>query len=130
METILLVDDQIDFCRLAREILSKSPQFSVLAEAYSGKEIVKLVEELEPTCVLVNVEMDGINIFEFAHLIRSQFPDTQVVLMGISDEKEYARLATRVGALAYIPKRDLSAELLGRILNQAQTTVSPARSHG
>ena len=64
----------------------------------------------------MDVEMDGINGLEATHLIRGRFPNLPVVLMSIYDEGEYGRLATKVGARGFIPKRDFSAPVLANIL--------------
>ncbi len=124
MATVLVVDDQIDFCRLARQILGVSTQFLVLGESYSANEAMRLVEELKPDCVLIDVEMEGIGGLEASSLIRRQFPETQVVLMSVYDETGYGDLAARAGAIGFIPKRELSAESLNRILSQARRRPS------
>lgn len=116
MESVLIVDDQAHYCQLAREVLSRSPRFQVLGEAYDAKQALKMIPELKPDLVIMDVEMDGINGLEAAHLIQSRFPDVRVVLMSTYDEREYSRMAIQVGALAFIPKRDFSAPALSAIL--------------
>ena len=101
---LILVDDQVLFCQLAREVLSGSSQFLVLAEAYSGQRAIELVQDLEPDVVLMDVEMEGINGLEATRVIRDSFPRVRVVLMSIYDDREYRRLATEAGAIAFISK--------------------------
>ena len=117
---VLIVDDQMVFCHMAREILSKCSEFAVLGETYGAEQAIELIDELNPDVILMDVEMEGINGLEATHLIRNRFPKVQVVLMSIYDEKEYGRLAMGVGALAFIPKRDFSAPILAQILNQGE----------
>lgn len=117
MEKVLIVDDQKYFCQMAREILSKCSQFAVVGESYGAEEAISLVDHLKPDVVLMDVEMEGINGLEATHLIRTRFPDVRVVLMSVYDEKEYERLATSVGALAFIPKKDFSALMLAQALS-------------
>ena len=50
----------------------------------------------------------------------SGHPDVRVVLMSVYDEQEYNELATRVGALAFIAKKDFSAPTLVRVLAQEE----------
>ena len=118
MEKVLIVDDQAVFCHMAREVLSKCSQFSVVGEGYGAQEAIELIDELDPDIVLMDVEMDGINGLEATHLIRNRFPAVQVVLMSIYDEKEYSRLAITVGARAFIPKKDFTAPMLQQIMRQ------------
>ena len=114
---VLIVDDQIYFCHLAREILDKCSDFAVVGESYCAEQAMGLVEELRPDVVLMDVEMDGINGLEATHIIRNRFPEVRVILTSMYDEKEYGRLAAKVGAVAFIPKRDLSAPVLTEVLN-------------
>ena len=114
---VLIVDDQSYFCHLAREILGKCECFAVVGESYCAQQAMTLVEQLRPDVVLMDVEMDGINGLEATHMIRSSFPQVQVILTSMYDEKEYGRLAGKVGAQAFIPKRDLSAPVLAGALD-------------
>ena len=115
---VLIVDDQVFFCNVAREILSRCSQFSVVGESYDVPRALELIDELKPDVILMDVEMEGTNGLEATHLIRSRFPKVQVVLMSIYDEKEYNHLALRVGALAFIPKKDFSAPALAQAVNR------------
>ncbi len=117
MERVLIVDDQVYFCEMAREILSKHGAFTVVGEAQDAQQAVELVGKVDPDVVLMDVEMEGMNGLQATHLIRSRFPEVRVVLMSIYDEKEYGRLALRVGAKAFISKKDFSAPTLAQILN-------------
>ena len=118
MEKVLIVDDQMYFCNLARDILSGCAGFAVVGETYGAEHAMELVDELEPDVVLMDVEMDGINGLEATYLIRSRFPKIRVVLMSVYDEKEYSRLATTVGAKGFIPKKEFSAPLLAHALGR------------
>jgi len=115
---VLIVDDQIFFCNVAREILSDCSEFAVLGESYDVPRALELIDELKPDVILMDVEMEGTNGLEATHLIRSRFPEIRIVLMSIFDDKEYSRLASRVGALAFIPKKDFSAPALAQVLNR------------
>ena len=118
MRRVLIVDDQIYFCRLAREILGKGSLFSVLGEAHDAHQAIGMVDELKPDVILMDVEMEGLDGLEATRLIRSRFPEVQVILMSVYDESEYDRLALRAGALAFISKKGLSAPVLAQILNE------------
>ena len=117
MERVLIVDDQVYFCEMARDILGKHCAFTVVGEAQDAQQALELVGQVDPDVVLMDIEMEGMNGLQATHLIRSQFPEVRVVLMSIYDEKEYGRLALRVGAQAFISKKDFSAPTLAEILN-------------
>ena len=50
--------------------------------------------------------------FEATPLIRDRFPQVTVVLMSVSEDTEYTRLAEEVGTVAFITKMDFSAGTL------------------
>ena len=116
MLEILIVDDQEYFCHLFREMLNKCPCFHVVGEAYDSQRAIERIEELNPDVILMDVEMEGLTGLEAAHMIRKRFPNVQVVLTSMYDEEEYSRLAANVGALAFIPKKDLSAPVLAKLV--------------
>ena len=114
---VLIVDDQAFFCQMTRQLLSHCPEFSVVGETYDVQRALDLIDEVKPDVILMDVEMEGTNGLEATYLIRSRFPDIRVVLMSVYDDKEYSYLASKVGALAFIPKKDFSAPALAQVLN-------------
>ena len=60
--------------------------------------------------------MEGINGLEATRVIRDRFPKVRVVLMSAYDDREYRRLATEAGAIAFISKAEFSAEALALAL--------------
>ena len=118
METVLIVDDQRYFCQHARQVLSRSDRFTVVGESYGALEALDLVATLQPDVVLMDVEMEGVNGIEATALIRNRYPTIRVVLMSVYDEKEYTRLAEKVGAIAFISKKDFSVMALAEVLDQ------------
>ena len=89
----------------------------MVGETYGAESAMSLIDELQPDVILMDVEMDEINGLEATHLITSRYPGIQVVLMSVYDEKEYSRLATKVGALAFISKKDFTAPALAQVLS-------------
>ena len=116
MERVLIVDDQIQFCERATEIIGESPRFLVVGSCHSAEEALETIDSLKPDVVLMDIEMEGMNGLEATRLVRQRFPGTQVILMSMYNEAEYARLAPEVGALGFIPKEELSAGRLAAIL--------------
>jgi DNA-binding NarL/FixJ family response regulator len=113
---LVVVDDQPAFCVLAREIVAEHPGLTVVGEAHSGEEGLRVVAELEPDAVLMDVEMPGMDGITAGREIRARFPAVSVVLTSSYDTKSYAREALLAGALAFIPKTELTAERLARAL--------------
>ncbi len=113
---MLVVDDH----RLFRQGLigllkTRKDLVEVIGQAASGWEAVRLVQELKPDIVLMDISMpDGDGMEATAH-IRSNFPDTTVVILTASESDEDLYRAVQLGAAGYLLK-DLDAEQLFDVL--------------
>ena len=113
---VLIVDDQPEFCRLARELLDGRAGLRVVGEATSGAEALTLARALAPDVVVLDVEMPGLHGFETARRLLAAAPDLAIVLVSNTDEAQYGEVAHTVGARAFLPKREFSARALTRLL--------------
>ena len=97
-------------------MLEESSQFTVVGEAQTGSEAVKLVGSLNPDLVITDVDMPDGDGLEVVRILREQVPAVQVVIVSAHTGKGYARLAREEGAAAFIPKAKLSLEILSQVL--------------
>ncbi len=116
MFEVMLVDDQAAFRRLARSLLERDEEFRVVAEASSGVEALSLMERISPDLVLMDVQMQPMDGFEVARLMLGRYSRVKIVLTSMNSDNEYARLAREIGALAFIPKKDLRTSTLRQAL--------------
>ena len=110
--TLLIVDDQPDFCGLVEELLRPYREFQVVGEANDGLSALRLVEELEPDVVLLDLEMPGLHGLETAAEIHTRFPAVKVVLMSAYHQREYIQVALQAGASDFIHKAEFSVNRL------------------
>ena len=112
---MILADDAGEFRNWLRSLLEESSQFTVVGEAQTGSEAVKLVGSLIPDLVITDVDMpdgDGLEVV----ILREQVPGVQVIIVSAHTGKGYERLAREEGAAAFIPKAQLSVEALSQVL--------------
>jgi DNA-binding NarL/FixJ family response regulator len=113
---VLLVDDQPDFLRLARELLGGHVGIRVVGEATSGEEALALIPALAADVVVLDVEMPGMHGFETARRLLAAAPRLAIVMVSNTNEPQYAQLARAVGARAFLAKHDFSARALIHLL--------------
>lgn len=104
--TALIVDDEPRHRRFARAAL-ESVGFQC-AEASDGAEAVAVAARLQPTWILMDIEMrpmDGLTAL--AHIAVDQ-PDTRVIMMSQYDGDAFRAESLRLGATAFLPKQDLN----------------------
>ena len=124
MLRVLLVDDQELFRDVVRSMFSGSDDFEVVAEAEDGLDAVNAYPELNPDLVLMDVQMARMNGLEATREILKGDPDACVVITSMRSEPEYQRLALDMGAVGFIPKRELSLGSLRAILGGAMTAAA------
>ena len=119
MLRVLLVDDQALFRDIARSMFSGSDDFEIVAEVEDGIDAVSAYPKLNPDLVLMDVQMARMNGLEATREILKGDPTARVVITSMRSEPEYQRLALDMGAVGFIPKRDLSVGSLRDILGGA-----------
>ncbi len=118
----LLVDDE----QLAREelsyLLKEFPDVEVLATARNGLEAVKLIENLEPDLVFLDVQMPGLDGLGVIQKLREKnVPLPHFVLATAYDQ--YALEAFRLEALDYLLK-PIEKDRLALSVERALKTVA------
>ncbi len=117
--TVLLVDDHALVRQGVRAFLETQPGLSVVAEAGSGEEAVKLAAEHAPDVALVDLIMPGMDGVETTRRLTANSPRTSVVILTSYHDDEHIFPAIRAGALSYILKEVGPEELAGAVRKAA-----------
>lgn len=112
---VLVVDDQLVFRQVAREVIEATPDFVLLGEASSGAHALAAAEELHPDLVLVDVRMPGMDGIETASRLSSAHPEALVVLISIDEPPNVPARIASCGAATLVRKQDFAPALLRRI---------------
>ncbi len=83
--------------------------FDIVGEAGDGQEAVRLVRELVPDLVLMDLSMPVLDGIAATRLICSQLSSVKVVILTMHPEPELIKRAKAAGAVGYLVK-DLSSE--------------------
>lgn len=93
-------------------VLESHPDFQVVGEAGDGLETIRLVEQIKPDVLVVDLMMPGVNGME---VIRQVCKLTRVVVLTMHDQDAYVVEALRNGALGYVLKDATTIELVEAI---------------
>jgi len=110
---ILIVDDQPRARQSLRALLSTWPAAAEIREAVDGHEAVRLAQETQPDVVLMDVRMPVMNGLQATRIIKSCWPQIQVVVLTLYGEYEAEALAA--GADAFIGKGEPPDRLLAAL---------------
>ncbi|MCA0346271.1 MAG: response regulator [Actinobacteria bacterium] len=89
--------------------------FDVVGEAGDGEEAVRLVEELRPDLVVMDVKMPKLDGISAAEQINASGNIAPVVLLTAFSQRELVERAAEAGALAYVVKPFTPADLIPSI---------------
>lgn len=110
--TIVLAEDHALVREGTRQILSDQPDLTVVGEASRGDDAVRLVLQLRPQIVLMDMRMPGINGIEATRQILTEVPETKVIIVSAHEDEDYVREALAAGAAGYILKTAPARELV------------------
>jgi DNA-binding NarL/FixJ family response regulator len=125
---VLLVDDQTLVREGLSSLLSLSDNVTVVAQASSGREAVRLTTESEPDVILMDIRMPDLNGIEAVELLRKKGFQTPVLMLTTFDDHESIMKAIQAGAEGYLLK-DVSLEVLVdaiEALADGKTWLQPA----
>jgi two-component system chemotaxis response regulator CheB len=125
---VLVVDDSVFNRRSIGEILAQSPEIEVVGKAADGEEALRLVANLKPDCITLDLEMPRMDGFTFLRILMTKMP-TPVIVVSSYSQKENVFKALELGALDFVAKPErFSDPDLGGIREQLVSKVLLARS--
>jgi two-component system response regulator NreC len=127
MITVLLADDHTILRQGLIALLATAPDIQVIGQADNGLEVLKLMEKLSPTVLVLDINMPDLNGFVVAEQVQRQYKHTQIVMLSMYKNVAYAAESLRKGAKAYIIKDSSADCLLQAIRDAAQnkTYIGP-----
>jgi two-component system response regulator NreC len=109
---VLLVDDH-DVVRTGiRALIEAEKDMEVIGEAASGREGLRMVQELEPDIVLMDITMDDMDGMEATRRMRECCEEADVLALTIHEGREYFFEMLNAGASGYVPKSAAAEELM------------------
>jgi DNA-binding NarL/FixJ family response regulator len=121
----LIVDDSTRFLDAARVLLERDG-VAVVGVASSGVEALRLVAQLRPDVVLLDIDLGGESGFDLAgRLWREAGPaPSRVILISTHAEEDFAELIAASPVIGFLPKTELSARAI-RDLFDGQGRAQP-----
>ncbi len=121
--SIVLIDDHTLFRSGIKALLARSSNYSVIGEASDGLSGVKVVEQLAPDIVLLDLDMPVMNGRETLAQILSVRPNQCVVMLTVSEDGEDLIECMKLGARGFLLK-NINADFLIESLQKARAGVN------
>jgi DNA-binding NarL/FixJ family response regulator len=116
----IVADDHPLFRNGIGALLRDSPETELVGEASSGEEVLKLVSELAPDVVVMDVSMPGIGGIHATEAITRTHPAVAVLLLTMMDDDDAILAGIRAGARGYVLKGSQPTEILQAVLTVAR----------
>lgn len=125
---VLLADDHTILRDGIRALLDDQDDMEVIGEAEDGQSTVKMVAQLQPDVVVMDIAMPLLNGLEATRQIQRDYPQVKVLILTMHENEEYIRQVLAAGALGYVLKDAAARDLLGaiRAVNRGEAVLSPA----
>lgn len=120
---VLVVDDSAYNRRNIADILGGRDDVEVVGKASDGDEALRLVSQLKPDAITLDLEMPRMDGFTFLRILMAKQP-TPVIVISSYSNKENVFKALELGAIDFVAKPDrqftpdpaIRSEILGKVL--------------
>jgi len=116
---ILIVDDHAFFRIGIRDILSREPDFLVLAEADNARDAFDLAVELTPDIVLMDLTLPMSNGIETTQRLKRELAAAGIIILADDEDEDALFDAIKAGAAAFILK-DIGPDDLVTIIRRVR----------
>ncbi|MGW7067427.1 response regulator transcription factor [Streptomyces sp. NPDC054855] len=126
---VVLVDDQPLVRAALRMVITEAPDIEVAGEADTGSEAVRLVGELRPDVVVMDIRMPGMDGIEATRLITGgPSRGTHVIVLTTFDDDDYVYGALRAGAAGFLVKDMALDDILAavRVVAAGDGLIAPS----
>jgi len=127
---VLVADDHTLMRAGLVALIARLPDMEVVAEAEDGRQALRLVRDLQPDIVIMDIAMPGLNGLEAAERIHGILPQVKIIVLSMHASEEYVAQALKAGASGYLLKDAATAELEMALksVSLGQFYLSPAIS--
>jgi DNA-binding NarL/FixJ family response regulator len=114
--SVLIVDDHPSFRASARALL-EAAGFEVVGEVSDGTSAVEAIDDLGPDVVLLDVQLPDMSGFDVCAILEGRgAPPPDIVLVSSRDVSDYGDLVDLSCACGFVPKGELSGDVLIAVL--------------
>jgi DNA-binding NarL/FixJ family response regulator len=128
MIRIVLAEDHHLVRQAIHALLERASDMQIVGEAADGEEAVRVVQQLRPDVLLLDIAMPRLDGIQTARRVRNLKLPTQVIMLSMHQDEATVRQALESGALGYVLKGSLYEELLlaVRAVVRGEAYLAPA----
>jgi DNA-binding NarL/FixJ family response regulator len=109
---ILICDDHKIVREGLRQILQQLEEVTLISEAQNGHETLIILKEIKFDILLLDISLPDQNGLVVLQSVKAKWPLTNVLMLSMHPQEQYAIRALQLGASGYLTKDTASEELL------------------
>ena len=124
---ILLVDDHKILRDGICSLVKGYDNMEVVGEAADGRSAIRLVQELNPDVVIMDISMPDLNGIDATRKIIADYPNVKIIALSMHYDKQFVSEIFKAGASGYLIKDSAFDELehAVRIVMDGKTYINP-----
>lgn len=112
---VMIVEDDTAVREGLRTLIDGSEGFSCKSACGSAEEALKILSDIMPDVVLMDINLPGMNGIECVVYIKNSFPQIQVMMLTVFDNNDEIYNSLAAGATGYLLKKTSPVKLLEAI---------------
>ena len=113
--TVVLADDHKMLRDGLRSLFEREDSIEVLGEAGDGRSAVRMVVDLKPNVLVMDIAMPDLNGIEATRQIKAELPQVKVIALSMHADRRFVEGMLGAGASGYVLKSSASEELVAAI---------------
>ncbi len=109
---ILICDDHKIVREGLRQILQQLEEVTLISEAHNGTTALLILKEIKFDILLLDISLPDRNGLIVLQAVKTKWPSTNVLMLSMHPQEQYAIRALQLGASGYLTKDTASEELL------------------
>lgn len=115
MTSIVLAEDHHLVRQGLKLLLEQEKTFRILGEGSDGLEALRLVEELKPEVLILDLMIPRLHGLEVTRQVAQEHPRTRVIILSMHADEPYVMESLRNGAAGYVLKESTASDLVSGI---------------
>jgi DNA-binding NarL/FixJ family response regulator len=117
---VILADDHPITREGIKKFLTNYEDIELICEAEDGKEALRLVDELHPDVLILDMEMPEMKGLEVALHLKERQPEVKILALSTYDSKQYIFGSLAAGASGYLTKEEIPENIIEAIRGVAR----------
>ena len=115
MIKVIITDDHLLVIDGILAMLSDQPDIQAIGHAENGKALLDMLTTQQPDVILMDINMPGFNGIETTRQVKATYPNIQVLILTMHNDKESIANVLEAGAAGYILKNTGKKEMISAI---------------